>query len=196
PKSSLTSNNERSFSTITVSPTGTTSINTINYDLDAIGLKQTDLVLPSKFSVGAGVGKIRKWFVGIESEYQKTSDFSNELYTNINTSVKYGDATSVSIGGFYIPDYNSYSSYLKRIVYRGGMRFENTGLNINNESISEFGISFGLGLPVGNMFSNANLGFEIGRRGTTNSNLIQENFINFQLSLSLNDRWFEKRKYN
>ena len=27
-------------------------------------------------------------------------------------------------------------------------------------------------------------------------NLVKENFVNFQLSLSLNDRWFVKRKYN
>ena len=87
---------------------------------------------------------------------------------------------------------------LNELVYRAGIRFEKTGLNINNESIKEFGISFGVGLPVGDvrMFSNANLGFEIGKRGTTNSNLIQENFVNFQLSLSLNDRWFNKRKYD
>jgi hypothetical protein len=82
------------------------------------------------------------------------------------------------------------------VVYRAGLHYEKTGLNINNESINEFGISFGLGLPVGSFFSNANLGFEIGKRGTTNSNLIQENFVNFQLSLSLNDRWFRKRKYD
>ena len=82
------------------------------------------------------------------------------------------------------------------MVYRAGMRFENTGLKINNEPIKEFGISFGVGIPVGRAFSNANFGFEVGKRGTTNQNLIQENFVNFQLSLSLNDRWFEKRKFN
>ncbi|WP_313791273.1 hypothetical protein [Lacinutrix neustonica] len=49
---------------------------------------------------------------------------------------------------------------------------------------------------IKNPFSNANIGFEIGQRGTTNANLIQENFIKVQLSLSLNDRWFDKRKYN
>ncbi len=82
------------------------------------------------------------------------------------------------------------------MVYRAGIRFEDTGLKIKNESINEFGISFGVGLPVGRFFSNANLGIEIGKRGTTNQNLIEENFINFQISLSLNDRWFVKRKFN
>ena len=196
PESSLTSNNERSFSTISTSSSSGQEfeLNTVDVDLEAIGLLETDLVLPSKFSIGAGIGEPRKWFVGIESEYQKTSNFSNALYSSGATT--YEDANTLSIGGFFIPQYNSFSSYFKRAVYRAGIRFENTGLVIKNESINEFGISFGLGLPVGSYFSNANLGFEIGKRGTTNSNLIQENFVNFQLSLSLNDRWFNKRKYD
>ena len=70
------------------------------------------------------------------------------------------------------------------------------GLVINNESINEFGISFGLGIPAGGLFSNVNTTFELGQRGTTDANLVEENFINFQLSLSLNDRWFIERKYN
>ncbi|NNC49451.1 MAG: hypothetical protein HKO01_02830 [Flaviramulus sp.] len=196
PESSLSSKNQRSFSTITTN--GTTGqefeVNTINTDLEAIGLQETDLILPSKFSIGAGIGKPRSWFVGAEYESQKTSDFFNELYSSNVTT--YEDGSRVSLGGFFIPQYNSFSNYLKRVVYRAGMRFEKTGLNINNESIKEFGISFGVGLPVGSYFSNANLGLEIGKRGTTNNNLIQENFINFQLSLSLNDRWFQKRKYD
>lgn len=196
PQSDLTSDNERSFSTITInSNTGQEFVvNTVDTNLDAIGLKQTTLTMPAKFSIGAGIGKPRKWFVGTEYTTQQTSKFSNPLYSDSATS--HEDASTISIGGFFIPQYNSFNGYLKRVVYRAGLHFEKTGLVVNNESIKEFGMSFGLGLPVGDVFSNVNLGFEIGKRGTTNSNLIQENFINFQLSLSLNDRWFRKRKYD
>ena len=69
-------------------------------------------------------------------------------------------------------------------------------LVVNDERIREFGISFGVGLPMGNSFNNINVGFEYGQRGTTNQNLIKENFVSFNFSLSLNDRWFRKRKYN
>lgn len=192
PESNLTSKNERSISTITTTSTNIEyALSTIETDLGS--LQETELVLPSKVSYGIGIGQPRKWFVGVESEYSKTSDFTNALYSNGAT---YEDQTAFKLGGFYIPKYNSFSSYLKRVVYRAGLHFENTGLNIENESINEFGMSFGLGLPVGSFFSNANLGVEVGKRGTTNSNLIQENFVNFQLSLSLNDRWFNKRKFD
>lgn len=196
PESNLVSKNERSFSTITISSTTGQEfvINTINTDLEAMGLLETDLVIPSKFSIGTGIGEPRKWFVGAEYASQKTSNFYNKLYSSAATT--YEDGSTISLGGFYIPQYNSFSSYFKRAVYRAGLHYEKTGLNIENESINEFGISFGVGLPVGSFFSNANLGFELGKRGTTKSNLIQENFINFQISLSLNDRWFVKRKYD
>jgi len=196
PKSDLSSRNTRKFATIVINETSgqELTVNEIDADLEGLGLDRTELTLPSRISFGGGIGKPRKWFLGAEYTYQNTSEFSNPIVSIDNAN--FVDASNISIGGFFIPDANSFSSYWKRATYRAGIRFENTGLEINNETINEFGISFGVGLPVGQLFSNANLGFEVGRRGTTNQNLIQENFVNFQLSLSLNDRWFEKRKYN
>ena len=196
PEYNLASSNQRVISAISINATTGSEfeVNSFDYDLNAEGLKRTDLTMPSEWSFGMGFGEPRKWFLGAEYTAKNTSKFFNPLFSSFTT--KYENGSNISVGGFFIPRYNSFSSYLKRMVYRAGMHFEKTGLNINNESITEFGISFGLGLPVGDLFSNANVGFEIGKRGTTNSNLIQENFVNFQLSLSLNDRWFQKRKYD
>jgi len=196
PKSTLNSINQRSISTIVINNlTGAEAIvNSIESDLEADGLDETDQVLPSKLSFGLGIGRPKKWFLGAEYSSQKTSDFSNRIFNIENTTFE--DASTFALGGFYIPNYKSITSYWKRTVFRAGIRFENTGLNINTESINEFGISFGVGLPVGQAFSNANIGFEVGKRGTTNQNLIEENFVNLSLSLSLNDRWFVKRKYD
>lgn len=196
PKSELTSNNQRTIATIVINPNSGQEfpVNEIEIDLEASGLKTTTLTLPSKTAFGAGIGEPRKWFFGAEYTMLKTSQFSNPIFSIDNATFE--DASEITLGGFYIPQYTSFNKYWKRIVYRAGMRFEKTGLKINNESIKEFGMSFGVGIPVGGAFSNANLGFEVGKRGTTNQNLIQENFVNFHLSLSLNDRWFEKRKFN
>ncbi|MEM9679775.1 MAG: hypothetical protein AAF901_05580 [Bacteroidota bacterium] len=197
PESNLSSENERSFSTITINPlTGQEfAFNTIDADLSAEGLDNTDLTLPSRFTLGVGIGQPKHWFVGAEYTYQNTSAFDNPIFDIDNSNFE--NSSGIAIGGFFIPNYNSFTGYFKRVVYRAGFRYEGTGLNINNESINEFGISFGVGLPIGGLFpSNINVGFEYGQRGTTNQNLIKEDFISLNFSLSLNDRWFKKRKYN
>lgn len=196
PEVSLNSENIRTFSTVTYNPfTETTvSVDTEEVNLESRGLAESSVNLPSKYSFGAGIGQPRIWFLGAEYTQVNTNDFNNPLI-NIGNS-KFVNAETWSIGGFIVPDYNSFSKYWKRIVYRAGLRYSDVGLNINNQNINEFGINFGVGLPLGGTFSNANIGFEFGERGTTTADLIKEKYFNIHLSLSLNSRWFQKRKYN
>jgi hypothetical protein len=195
PKSTLTSENRRAYSTVALDGE-TFDVTRVYNTVEAEDLENTKLTLPSRLSLGAGVGKPKSWFVGAEYTLQNSSDFSNPAINNDISSFE--NASEFALGGFYIPNYNAFSGYFKRVVYRAGFNFSDTGLVIKDESIKEFGISFGLGLPVGNrsLFSNANFGLEYGQRGTTKQNLIKENFVNFNVSLSLNSRWFAKRKYN
>lgn len=191
PESNLNLSNTRNIAVISISSLGTiTSI-----DEEDIDVSNTKLKLPSKLTFGAGIGQEKKWMVGAELSFLGTSSFGNRF--NDITNVSYENSTKFNIGGFYIPKYNSFSNYLNKIVYRGGFRYENTGLVINDRSINEQAFSFGLGLPVsGTLFSNINLGFEFGKRGTKNVGLVQENFGNLMIGLSLNDKWFQKRKYD
>jgi len=156
--------------------------------------------LPTKTNFGIGMGKLDKWYVGVEYENQnaiETLGFSNTS----NLAYNYGNSNRISLGGFYLPKINSISSYWSRVTYRAGIRFENTGLkvdgsglNTNFTPIDDIGISFGLGLPL-KQLSSLNLGFEYGKKGTTANSLIQENYFNFRLGLSLTDtNWFQKRK--
>lgn len=195
PNYNLNSENNRTFSSIIINSTDEEfPINNIDVNLESLGLKETNLSMPSKTSVGLGIGKLRKWFIGTEYTFVKTSVFKSDLINIDNSS--YEDASTISFGGFFIPEFSSFSNVFKRLVYRSGIYFEKTGLIINNQSIKELGVTFGVGIPVGSMFSNLNFALEVGKRGTTNANLVEERFANLKMSLSLNDRWFVKRKYN
>ena len=160
--------------------------------------------MPVVTNIGVGLGKLNKWYTGLEYEFRDAID-TNGYLDNTSSAYTFGSANRLSLGGFYIPKINSINSYFERVTYRAGIRFENTGLLVNGTpssnnftSINDFGISFGLGLPLGNRVSNLNLGFEYGKKGTTNNNLIQENYFNIRASLSLNAignlSWFQKRK--
>ncbi|WP_422857732.1 hypothetical protein ACOKFD_09615 [Flagellimonas sp. S174] len=167
-------------------------IEVIDVDLDAANLRNTELKVPTRFTFGLGFGQDKKWFLGGEYSFQEFSSFSNDFLGLDN--VTYQDASRLAFGGYYIPDYKSLSSYFKRINYRAGVKYDVTGLVVNGSEINDFGINFGFGFPLPNSFSNVNLGFELGRRGTTVANLIEENYLNISVGLSLNARWFQKRR--
>lgn len=190
PSSDLSVSNFREIATVIVTDAGGIG----GAEVQEVIVEDSEIEFPSRLSFGVGVGEKNKWFAGGEYISQKTSVLTNRSFDLPN--VTYQDASKFRLGGFYIPKYNSLTSYWSRITYRAGLRVEDTGLVVGGESINEFGMSFGLGLPVGRRISNINLGIEFGKRGTTDFGLVQENFVNVFISLSLNDKWFIKRRYD
>ncbi len=159
-------------------------------DTEEVSVPDSKIDVSPKFSIGSGIGVDKKWFVGFESTFQGKSEFPSEI-----DKISYESASKISLGGFFIPNYNSYSNYFKKIVYRGGFRYENIGLVVNSKSIKDQALTLGLGFPLGG-FSNINFSYELGKRGTKSSGLIQENYQNFSIGLSFNDKWFTKRKFD
>ena len=150
---------------------------------------------PLKTIVSAGVGQENKWYAGLEYSFQDALTIDDGLPANDRT-YNYGKSNRISFGGYYTPKYNSISSYWQRVTYRAGLTYKQTGLIVNNTELNDFGISFGVGLPMSKQLSNINLGFELGTRGEAINGLVKENYFNFRLGLSLSDRWFRKRKLN
>ena len=171
-------------------------IEAVDVNLAAQNLANTELKIPTNFTFGLGIGQPKKWFVGGEYSMQALGDFSNEFINQDNVS--YADASSIALGTYFVPDYRSLGGYLNRITYRAGLRYDQTGLVVSGKEINNFGITFGFGLPLSrtSTFSNINLGFELGRRGTTDQGLIREDYLGINIGLSLNAQWFIKRKIN
>jgi hypothetical protein len=157
-----------------------------------------ELRAPLKTTLGVSIGEKNKWFAGVDYSFQDALELEGSVF-NSYSKITYDKYSKIAIGGFYTPKYNSISSYWERVTYRAGLKFEKTGLLVDAigngtgfTAIDDFGISFGVGLPLNQQLSNINLGFEVGKRGKTNNNLVKENYFNFRLSLSLNDKWFKK----
>jgi hypothetical protein len=185
----LTSKNTRNIATVAYNSGFNLAV------VDVLGERKDTLNLkfPSKISVSAGIGESQKWLIGGKLSYQKSAGQAN-TYNDFD-NVQYGRYASASLGGYYIPNYGSFTSYAKRIVYRGGLKYERTGLFVNGEPINDIGLTVGLGLPITGSLSNVNIGFELGKKGTTVAGLVQENYANISIGFSLNDKWFVQRKF-
>ena len=190
PEAKLNSINTRNVSLVSALANG--SIVPASADTE-VNVADTKLIVPSKLAIGAGLGN-RKWFLGGDIAFSGTGNQVNrfENYSNVS----YENGVKVAIGGFFIPKFDSYNNYFQRVTYRGGFKYENTGLVINNTAVKDKSVTLGFGLPISGTFSSLNLGAEYGSRGTTSNGLIKENYFSINIGLLFNDKWFRKTLYN
>ena len=148
------------------------------------------ITIPLGVGAGFSFGKTDKMLIGGDFAYKQWEKF---IYSASPEALV--NNTQFAIGGYFNPSSSTVSSYFNRISYRAGLKYSNGFLELRNQRIGEFGISFGVGLPLPRTSSTINLAVELGSRGTKKENLIQENFVKFTLGVSIFERWFVIRKY-
>ena len=133
-----------------------------------------------------------------KTEWMLTADFRLNTWgnTDLGSNVELADGQTVHLGFDKYVNTGGFGSYFNKIGYRVGLRYNSSVLRVDNEDISEFGISFGLTMPLRKTFSTLNIGAEVGQRGKGESGLVQENFFNLLVGVVINDKWFIKRRYD
>ncbi len=150
----------------------------------------SSIVYPTEGSIGVGFGKHNSWFMGVDYQFKNWSNYNlNDLGDTLNNSYRF------ALGGYWTPDWSSVGNYLKRVQYRAGLYYSATNLELRGQVINDAGMTFGVALPFLNKsLSTLNFGVQLGRKGTIENDLIRERYLRFTVGLSLNDRWFAKRK--
>ena len=149
------------------------------------------VTLPQYISVGLTYREGKKWFLVADYSLQNWAD-----YTLFDESDNLSNSMRMSGGMEYTPEYNSVTTYYKRMQYRLGASYSNTPLQFDGNQLTEKSISFGFGIPVKKSRTRYDVSVILGQRGSTKNNLIKEQFVKFGLSVSYDGIWFVKRKYD
>jgi hypothetical protein len=152
--------------------------------------KKDYLVLPVSYGIGISLKTDRLLFA---ADYS-AQDWSESTFLGNRDSLS--NSNRCSFGIQFLPNDREINNYLKRIRYRIGGHYSNTYLNLRSEQLKDYSISFGLGFPIRRSRTSLNISFEMGRRGTTNHQLILENYSILHINLSLHDFWFIHRKFD
>jgi len=160
--------------------------------LENVPESKDHIKLPTTFGVGLSYNKINK--LEINADYYYAAWSKSTFFGQTNDLIT--DQKRISVGFEYIPEAMSIRSYLKRVKYRAGFHYENSYLKLNNHQINETGISFGAGFPFPKSKSTANFAVEFGRQGTTDYNLVKNDYTKISLYLNLYDYWFVKHKFD
>ena len=145
--------------------------------------------IPSRYSVGFTTGIKDKLTFGFDYSYQDWSDIKS-----LNALDNFTLDQTFNFGLEYIPNKYELRNYLKKINYRTGFYYNNSYIILKENQINNYGITFGLGFPIANQRTSLNVSYTYGKRGTTNNNLIEENYSIIGINLTLYDFWFYKRQ--
>ena len=143
------------------------------------------IVMPAMLGGGISFYGRDKWMIGFDIRMQDWSQFEA-----FGKSDSLSASTSYHIGGSY---------KYKGINIRAGIRYFDSYLELKNHKIDDYGISFGVGIPLRQnslTVSYVDLGFEFGRRGTTVDGLIEQNYFKINLGITIRNTWFQRVKYN
>jgi hypothetical protein len=151
-------------------------------------------VVEFPITYGFGVSYVKPNKLEVNADYYHQS-WSDAKFLGAKSNFL-TDLNKFALGAEWIPDKFSIKSYSSRVAYRAGLKYEQTYLVFNGQQINDYGITFGVGLPIYRSRSTINVAAELGRKGTTENNLVLENYFRLNLMVNLYDMWFIKRRFD
>ena len=150
------------------------------------------LTMPMTYSIGVHIADSNRWVLGIDYSAMNWTG-----YKGLGRTDSVGDMSyRIGVGGELTPEPTAIRKYLGRVTYRLGFYYGQDYVYLRNTPLNYYAVTFGFGLPFRRFTDRVNTAFEIGRRGAETNGLFRESFVKFSVGVSLNDKWFIKRKYD
>lgn len=146
--------------------------------------------LPTMYGVGLYYTFDKRLSLGVDYTMQ---EWGNAKFRGVNSLI---NRSKLALGVEYLPNPKG-RKFVEKISYRGGLNVSDAYYLVNNAvAPKNYGVSVGLGLPLYNSVYNTvtmlNTSFEYGKVGSMD--LLREDYFKFTLSVTVNERWFMKRK--
>lgn len=143
--------------------------------------------MPEMFGVGIQYTYDNHLTLGFDYTLQKWADAK---YLGVTDTLN--NRSKIVFGAEYLPNLKS-RKYLDQIRYRAGINLSEPYYKIDGKTQPKnFGITFGIGLPLKNSATVLNATVEYGKIG--NPGLLREDYFKFTLNATFNENWFFKRK--
>ncbi|MEI9958398.1 MAG: hypothetical protein WDM90_19310 [Ferruginibacter sp.] len=104
------------------------------------------------------------------------------------------DAVSFNAGMEYSKRITTPDYAVEKYYVGWGVRIEQSYLSINNSRLNDYAITFGGGKNLSRLLSISG-SLEVGRRGASSLNQIQENYTQFNVGFTVKDLWFGHKRF-
>lgn len=153
--------------------------------LDTIGYATTQMNVPVRINGGMSFAFDETYNFNLDYAYQAWSNYTlnNKFDNNLR------DASKISAAFEYKPKRALGMTVLEQIIWRAGLSYEQTQYTFNGIGIDQYSVFGGLSFPLG-PDNTIDLALVYSTRGTTENNLLKENFIKLYLGISFGELWF------
>ena len=155
--------------------------------------------VPGLAQLGVSFDNDKNWSLNLDVAQQQWSKFTSFSTTGPALS----NTMRVGLGGEISPDPGSVEHYFQRVTYRAGLSVAQLPYQPGGKSLYDRSVSWGFAFPMPTASAlestTLSLGFTYGQRGNTDvlssgASNVQESYIRGQLGVTLNNRWFIKRR--
>ena len=175
---------------------GIIPIDTVSY----IPREKGTIKLPATYGFGFTYADSNNhWLVG--ADYETTLGSEYRIF-GVNDNIQ--NSYKIRLGVQYFPASAKTlnSKYFSFVKYRAGFYYGPDPVKINNQ-LNQYAFTVGAGFPLTSIqrirygeYAVFNAAIEAGGRGNKNSGSIREGILRFNFGVSMNARWFQKRKYD
>ena len=155
--------------------------------------------VPGLAQLGMSLDNDKNWSLNLDASRQEWSKF-----TSFNSNgLALSNTMRVGLGGEISPDPGSVEHYFQRVTYRAGISMAQLPYQPGGKTLYDRAVSWGFAFPMPTASAlestTLSLGFTYGQRGNTDvlssgASNVQESYIRGQLGVTLNNRWFIKRR--
>ena len=155
--------------------------------------------VPGLAQLAVSLDNDKNWNISLDVAQQQWSQ-----YTSFNNnSPALSNTMRVGLGGEISPDPGSVEHYFQRVTNRAGVSLAQLPYQPGGKTLYDRSVSWGFAFPMPTASAlestTLSLGFTYGQRGNTDvlssgASNVQESYIRGQLGVTLNNRWFIKRR--
>lgn len=173
--------------------------------IDSISFsKETEgtVTIPGTYGLGfAYQSKNQNWILGADLEFTQWSQyryFGKSDYVSDNWTIRTG-------AEYYPANFNAATNkYWNYVRYRAGFYYGPDYVNLNSKTRYNYAATIGTSMPLTTPryiqargeYVSLSTALEIGSRGNKQSQSLRESFYRFNIGISMNARWFQKRSYD
>lgn len=141
---------------------------------------------PLQFGLGGALQLNRRWVL--------VSDFSYQYWSEALKTAggSYEDWYYIGGGLERRAQRGRHEGFLNKIDLRTGFSATRLGYRFNNQSVFEYALHAGVGVPFGRFHNRVDIALSAGLRGDSGKNLAREKFVGLNLSVALGELWFQQ----